>query len=66
MIIPRDRYLKQLQEKKGNGLVKVITGLRRCGKTFLLKTIYKNWLISQGTAEDHIVYLALDQTENIR
>lgn len=66
MIISRDRYLKQLQAKRGNGLVKVITGLRRCGKTFLLKTLYKEWLLSQGVAEDHIIYLALDQTDNIR
>lgn len=66
MIIQRDRYLQQLQRKRGNGLVKVVTGLRRCGKTFLLKTLYRNWLLSQGVKEDHIIYLALDQTENIR
>lgn len=66
MLINRDLYLKQLKDKRGNGLIKVITGLRRCGKTFLLKTIYKNWLLSEGVREDHIIYLALDQTENIR
>lgn len=66
MLINRDLYLKQLKGKRGNGLIKVITGLRRCGKTFLLRTIYKNWLLSEGVREDHIIYLALDQTENIR
>lgn len=66
MIIQRDRYLQQLQKKRGNGLIKVITGLRRCGKTYLLKKIYRDWLIEHGVPEDHIIYLALDQTENIR
>ncbi len=65
-MIERKRYLKQLISKKENGLVKVITGIRRCGKSFLLFRIYKEYLRSVGVEEDHIICLALDDDENIR
>lgn len=48
MAIQRDRYLEQLISKKDNGLVKVITGLRRCGKTYLLRELYRSWLLEHG------------------
>ncbi len=62
--IPRDRYLKQLIDRKENGLVKVITGIRRCGKSYLLFHIYRDYLLSCGVGEDHIISLALDEDRN--
>lgn len=58
--------MESKKNKKSISPSLTLSGLRRCGKTFLLKTIYKNWLLSEGVREDHIIYLALDQTENIR
>jgi predicted AAA+ superfamily ATPase len=65
-MIERKKYLDKLINKKGNGLVKVITGIRRCGKSYLLFTIYKNYLKSIGVADECIICLALDDDENIR
>ena len=48
MEIKRDRYLKRLISKRNNGLIKVITGIRRCGKSYLLFRLYYNYLISEG------------------
>ena len=61
MIIKRDRYLNKLIERKENGMVKVITGIRRCGKSFLLNNIYKEYLLSIGIKTEQIIQLALDQ-----
>ena len=66
MEIKRTRYLEQLIRKRENGLVKVVTGVRRCGKSYLLNNIYYNYLRAEGVAEDHIIMLALDDDENIR
>ena len=66
MDIQRPIYLKKLQEKKDNGLVKVITGLRRVGKTYLLKILYRNWLLTQGIPAENILYLPLDKNENMK
>ncbi len=63
--IKRDDYLNQLIRKKGNSLIKVITGLRRCGKSYLLFTIYYRYLISQGIHEDHIIRFSFDVPEDI-
>ncbi|MCD8311676.1 MAG: ATP-binding protein [Firmicutes bacterium] len=63
--IKRDRYLTQLINRKGNGLVKVITGIRRCGKSFLLFNLYYDYLISEGVPEDHIITIALDDDMNV-
>ena len=63
-MINRDNYLNQLIRKKENGLVKVITGLRRSGKSFLLFTIYHNYLIANGIKKDHIIEIALDDIKN--
>lgn len=65
-MIERKQYLEQLIAKKENGLVKVITGIRRCGKSFLLFRIYKDYLRSIGIADEQIICLALDDDENIR
>jgi len=66
MQIQRKRYLDQLISKKDNSLVKVVTGLRRCGKTFLLKELYAQWLESNGVSKENIIYLALDKNENAK
>lgn len=53
--IDRELYLNQLINKHNNGLVKIITGMRRCGKSFLLDLIFKEYLISEGVSENHII-----------
>lgn len=63
-LIKRNHYLNQLISRKGNGLIKIITGIRRCGKSYLLDPIYKNWLISQGVPEDHIIKIELDRVQH--
>ena len=60
-MINRDSYLKKIIEKKENGLIKVITGIRRCGKSYLLFNIYYNYLLSIGVKKDQIITLALDE-----
>lgn len=64
MEIKRDLYLDKLISKKHNGLIKVITGIRRCGKSFLLFTLFKNHLLEDGVKEDHIIEMAFDTFEN--
>lgn len=66
IMIARRKYLEKLISKKDNGLVKVITGIRRCGKSYLLFNIYKDYLKSMGVAEECIICLALDDDENIK
>lgn len=65
-MIERKKYLDKLIRKKENGLVKVITGIRRCGKSYLLFEIYHRYLNSIGVDDDHIIELALDDDINIR
>lgn len=60
MEIKREKYLKKLLDSKNNGLIKVITGLRRAGKSYLLFKIFKSQLLSDGVKEDHIIEIALD------
>ncbi len=60
MVFQRQEYLDKLIAGRGNGLVKIVTGGRRCGKSFLLFTIFHDWLISQGVEKDHIIELSLD------
>lgn len=60
----RTRNLNQLLELKDNSRVKIITGIRRCGKSFLLKNIFKEYLINNGVKSDHIIYLELDDFNN--
>ena len=64
MEIKRDRYLNLLIGKKQNGLIKVITGMRRCGKSYLLFNLFKNYLLSEGVSKNHIVEIAFDAYEN--
>ena len=62
--IKRDIYLNRLIERKENGSIKVITGIRRCGKSFLLFTLYRNYLIDSGIDASRIIAVALDADEN--
>ncbi len=64
MEIERNDYLQQLILRKDNGMIKVITGIRRCGKSFLLFNIFKKHLLQNGVSEDHIIEIALDGIEN--
>ena len=59
-IIKRDYYLKQIIDKKENGLIKVITGIRRCGKSYLLFNLFYDYLINNGISKDNIITIALD------
>lgn len=65
-MIERKRYLDELISKKDNGMIKVITGIRRCGKSYLLFNIYHEYLNSVGVDDGHIIELALDDDENIK
>ena len=68
MIIQRDFYLERLGRLKGNGLVKIITGVRRCGKSFLLFNLFREKLLLEGVDDKHIVFVQLDDddAENLR
>ncbi|MDF9628054.1 ATP-binding protein [Mesomycoplasma ovipneumoniae] len=65
MIIKRDFYLNQIIDKKENGRIKIITGIRRCGKSYLLFNFYRDYLLSNGTKENQIITIALDEIDNI-
>ena len=63
-MIEREKYLSQLIKAKNNGFPKVITGIRRCGKSFLLKEIYRDYLLSEKTPPNHIITIDLDEDKN--
>lgn len=65
MEIKRDKYLKMLDIRKHNGFIKIITGIRRCGKSYLLNTIFYNHLISSGIDDSHIIKFAFDSAEDL-
>ena len=66
MIIEREQYVNELFSKRWNGKVKIITGIRRCGKSFLLSVLYKNKLLNEGTAEDEFVEISLDRKSHLK
>lgn len=66
MLFKRERYLQKLIESRGNGLVKIITGVRRCGKSFLLFTLWHDWLLANGADESHIIGLQFDDLRSKR
>lgn len=64
MDIKRDKYLNDLINRMHNGMIKVVTGIRRCGKSYLLFNIFKNYLLEQGVTASHIITIELDQRKN--
>ena len=64
MEIKRDYYLNELIDRIDNQLIKIVTGIRRCGKSYLLNVIFKNYLIEQGIDQEHIIQLSLDENKN--
>lgn len=64
MEIKRDKYLNDLINRMHNRMIKVVTGIRRCGKSYLIFNIFKNYLIEQGVSESHIITIELDQRKN--
>lgn len=65
MEIRRDKYLERLIVRKHNGMIKVITGIRRCGKSYLLNNLFYNHLISSGISYDHIIRFAFDSADDL-
>ena len=64
MNINRDKYLNDLINRMHNGMIKVVTGIRRCGKSYLIFTIFRNYLLNQGIDESHIICIELDQRKD--
>lgn len=62
--IKRDVYLKRLKDREQNGLVKIITGIRRCGNLYLLNTLFFNYLKEKRIKDNHIIKISLDDDEN--
>ena len=66
MVFNRNLYLQKLIAADGNGMIKIITGIRRCGKSFLLFELFKNYLLEQGIQADHIIQINLEDRRNKR
>lgn len=66
MVIQREQYVKDLLSKRWNGKVKIVTGIRRCGKSFLLFNLYKDYLMSEGVTDDCFVEIALDKKGHVK
>ena len=64
MQFERKQYVEELKAGQGNGLVKIVTGIRRCGKSYLLFKLWHQWLVSQGIGEDHIIEAQMDDFKN--
>lgn len=65
MEIKRDFYLNKLIKRRHNGLVKVITGIRRCGKSYLLNTLFYQHLLENGIDQEHIIRFAFDSADDL-
>lgn len=68
MIVNRSKYIDQLVRSKENGLIKIVTGLRRSGKSFLLKKLFRQHLLNEGVTEDHIIIIDMEvvRTKNLK
>ena len=66
MEIKRDKYLEDLKDRMHNGMIKVVTGIRRCGKSYLIFNIFKEYLLNEGIDEQHIIEMELDKKENVK
>ena len=62
-LIERPVYLQKLIDRRGNGEVKIVTGSRRCGKSWLLSKIYKKWLLEQGVRQENIISVSFDMED---
>ncbi len=65
MVIERNEYLDKLIERQNNGMIKIITGIRRCGKSYLLDPIFKNYLLQNGVDDNHLIKIDLEMRDNI-
>ena len=65
MEIKRDLYLNKLIRREHNGLIKIVTGIRRCGKSYLLFNLFHQYLLNKGIKEDHIIEVALDNIKPV-
>lgn len=63
MVVKRNDYLNKLISKKHNGLIKVVTGVRRCGKSYLLFNLFKEYLLSEGVDKKHIIEIAFENKQ---
>lgn len=63
--IKREIYLRKIVNRRHNGEVKIVTGARRCGKSWLLSKIYKDYLLEDGVPEDHIISLSFDSDDDV-
>lgn len=64
MIVKRTTYIDQLVRSKGNGLIKIVTGIRRSGKSFLLKRLFRQHLLDDGVQDDHIIIIDMESRKN--
>ena len=64
MIVNRTTYINQLVRSKGNGLIKIVTGIRRSGKSFLLKKLFRQHLLDDGVQDDHIIIIDMESRKN--
>ena len=64
MIFERKQYLQKLISAEGNGMIKIVTGIRRCGKSYLLFNLFHDYLLQKGVGQDHIIELAMDDKRN--
>ena len=64
MIVSRSRYIDRLDRSRGNGLIKIVTGLRRSGKSFLLKKLFRQHLQDDGVQDDHILVIDMENRRN--
>lgn len=65
MEIKRDRYISLLESKRGNGKIKIITGIRRCGKSYLMNVLFRKHLASIGVNDEQVIFIALDDDINV-
>ena len=64
MIVNRTTYINQLVRSKGNGLIKIVTGIRRSGKSFLLKKLFRQHLLDDGVQDDHVIIIDMESRKN--
>ncbi len=64
MIVNRTTYIDQLVRSRGNGLIKIVTGIRRSGKSFLLKKLFRQYLLDDGVQDDHIIIIDMESRKN--